>query len=223
MLIVCPSCASEYTIDPANLGADGRTVRCAICRDAWFVAAEGSSASPGSPTDTPTSIPPPDSVGDDGGTKPGRDRHRSNRGLVAAGFLVLAVLGWYQIQDPGSVLSPWLGVGRAWVRSVLASRQAALEFRNVTSELTGGDVPILVVEGEIANTASHPVTLPHLEILVRNGDEQVLATWTNAPPRPTLGPGEVVRFDVRLASPPPDGRQVRVHFTRSSGVPVASR
>jgi hypothetical protein len=121
------------------------------------------------------------------------------------------------------VLGRWIGVGQAWVQSVLVWRQTELEFRNVTAELTGGDVPTLLVEGEIANTASHPVTLPHLEILVRNGDEQVLATWTNAPPRPTLGPGEVVRFEARLVSPPPEGRQVRVHFTRSSGVSVASR
>ena len=41
MLIVCPSCASEYTIDPEKLGADGRTVRCALCRDTWFAAPDG--------------------------------------------------------------------------------------------------------------------------------------------------------------------------------------
>ncbi|HEX8167812.1 MAG TPA: zinc-ribbon domain-containing protein [Beijerinckiaceae bacterium] len=40
MLIVCPSCASEYMIDPARIGADGRTVRCASCRETFFVAGE---------------------------------------------------------------------------------------------------------------------------------------------------------------------------------------
>lgn len=40
MLIVCPSCASEYIIDPAQIGADGRTVRCAACRGTFFVAGE---------------------------------------------------------------------------------------------------------------------------------------------------------------------------------------
>jgi predicted Zn finger-like uncharacterized protein len=37
MLIVCPSCASEYTVDPERLGANGRTVRCAACRMTWVV------------------------------------------------------------------------------------------------------------------------------------------------------------------------------------------
>jgi predicted Zn finger-like uncharacterized protein len=40
MLIVCPACASEYMIDPAQIGADGRTVRCAACRDTFFVMGE---------------------------------------------------------------------------------------------------------------------------------------------------------------------------------------
>jgi predicted Zn finger-like uncharacterized protein len=37
MLIVCPSCATSYMIEPASLGAAGRTVRCARCRKTWFV------------------------------------------------------------------------------------------------------------------------------------------------------------------------------------------
>jgi predicted Zn finger-like uncharacterized protein len=36
MLIVCPSCATSYMIDPASLGASGRTVRCARCKATWF-------------------------------------------------------------------------------------------------------------------------------------------------------------------------------------------
>ena len=36
MLIVCPSCASSYMIDPAAVGPAGRTVRCARCKATWF-------------------------------------------------------------------------------------------------------------------------------------------------------------------------------------------
>jgi predicted Zn finger-like uncharacterized protein len=36
MLIVCPSCATSYMIDPASVGAAGRTVRCARCKATWF-------------------------------------------------------------------------------------------------------------------------------------------------------------------------------------------
>jgi predicted Zn finger-like uncharacterized protein len=36
MLIVCPSCATSYMIDPAALDPGGRTVRCARCKVTWF-------------------------------------------------------------------------------------------------------------------------------------------------------------------------------------------
>jgi hypothetical protein len=99
-----------------------------------------------------------------------------------------------------------------------------LALRDVRSELDArASGAVLIVTGEIANVAAHEAILPHLEFLVRNGDEQVLATWTSAPPRPKLGPGEAVRFETRLASPPPQGRQVRVHFTAAGGIAMASR
>ena len=36
MLIACPNCATSYNIEPASLGAAGRTVRCARCKTTWF-------------------------------------------------------------------------------------------------------------------------------------------------------------------------------------------
>lgn len=37
MLIVCPSCASQYELDAAKLGPEGRKVRCAGCKTSWHV------------------------------------------------------------------------------------------------------------------------------------------------------------------------------------------
>lgn len=36
MLIVCPTCATSYMIDPASVGPAGRAVRCARCKSTWF-------------------------------------------------------------------------------------------------------------------------------------------------------------------------------------------
>lgn len=36
MLIVCPTCTTTYRVEPAALGAAGRSVRCARCRAVWF-------------------------------------------------------------------------------------------------------------------------------------------------------------------------------------------
>jgi predicted Zn finger-like uncharacterized protein len=218
MLIVCPSCASEYTIDPAKLGADGRTVRCAICRDTWFATLDGSPA-------PAAEVEEPFGTGIEAPLPASPDKVRSwnrPRALAIACLAALAVLGWTQ----RSALSPdrWAAYGHSVLSDLTSRPTSSLEFRDVTSELTNqGEERVLLVEGEIVNIAQRDVTVPPLAIVVRNGDEQTLAAWTDAPPRTTLGPGEAVRFATRLASPPPDGRDVRVHFSHLTGVAIAHR
>jgi len=36
MHIVCPHCATSYAINPASLGASGRSVRCSRCKETWL-------------------------------------------------------------------------------------------------------------------------------------------------------------------------------------------
>jgi predicted Zn finger-like uncharacterized protein len=50
MLIVCPSCATSYTIDPAAVGPAGRGVRCVRCKTTWF--AGGPAQTPDAAADT---------------------------------------------------------------------------------------------------------------------------------------------------------------------------
>src|ERR1044071_2862551 len=45
MLIVCPTCATSYTVEPASLGPAGRTVRCARCKESWFAGAPAAAVS----------------------------------------------------------------------------------------------------------------------------------------------------------------------------------
>lgn len=45
MLIVCPSCATSYQVEPSSLG-QGRSVRCARCRNVWFAATPAATPAP---------------------------------------------------------------------------------------------------------------------------------------------------------------------------------
>jgi predicted Zn finger-like uncharacterized protein len=73
-------------------------------------------------------------------------------------------------------------------------------------------VPILVVEGNILNDTRRIVDVPRLKFVVRNAANEEIYSWTAVPPRANLPPGETVAFRSRLASPPPDGRDVLVRF-----------
>ena len=40
MKLTCPECSTQFLIDPAAIGVNGRTVRCSKCSGTWFVASE---------------------------------------------------------------------------------------------------------------------------------------------------------------------------------------
>jgi predicted Zn finger-like uncharacterized protein len=73
-------------------------------------------------------------------------------------------------------------------------------------------VPVLVVEGEIANVAKTPLEVPRLRLAVRNDRGAEVYAWTVLPARSILSPGEHIPFRSRLASPPGEGREVLVRF-----------
>jgi predicted Zn finger-like uncharacterized protein len=88
-----------------------------------------------------------------------------------------------------------------------------LEFEDVTTTTEQHEgVPILVVEGTVVNKTRRMVDVPRLKFAVRNAAREEIYSWTAVSPRAALPPGETVAFRARLASPPPDGRDVLVRF-----------
>jgi len=90
-------------------------------------------------------------------------------------------------------------------------RGIALEGITTSTEQHDG-VPILVVEGNIVNETHRVVDVPRLKFALRNAAREEIYSWTAVPPRTTLPPGETASFRSRLASPPPDGRDILVRF-----------
>jgi predicted Zn finger-like uncharacterized protein len=71
---------------------------------------------------------------------------------------------------------------------------------------------VLVVEGTIVNMTRTTLDVPRLRFAVRNGTGHEVYAWTALPGRTLLASGETLPFRTRLASPPPDGREVIVRF-----------
>jgi len=83
-------------------------------------------------------------------------------------------------------------------------------------------VQILVVEGNIVNDSRKLADVPRIKFILRNAARQEIYSWTAVPSTGMLPPGQAVAFRSRLASPPPDGRDVVVRFVTRRDLMAAS-
>jgi predicted Zn finger-like uncharacterized protein len=133
-------------------------------------------------------------------------------GLPAAIVLMIAVLGAlvgfrsHVVRFAPQTASLYGAIG-------LPVNLRGLTFENVrtTGEVHEG-VPVLIVEGTIANVVNKTVEVPRLRFAMRNPAGQEIYAWTSVTGRSILSPGETTTFRSRLASPPSDGREVVVRF-----------
>jgi len=88
-----------------------------------------------------------------------------------------------------------------------------LMFKDVkiTTETVEGK-PVLVIEGVIVGEAKKPLELPRLRFSVRDAQGAEIYAWNAVLEQPVLKPGEKAWFKSRLASPPPEGRNIDVRF-----------
>jgi predicted Zn finger-like uncharacterized protein len=144
-------------------------------------------------------------------------RKASRKGLGVATLAVAAALVVLAIAARASIVRAIPDLAGLYAAVGLPVNLRGLEFRDVrtTSETQDG-IAVLVIEGEVANIAKHAVEVPRVRLAVLGTGGQELYSWTALLPRSTLSEDEKVSFRSRLASPPPEGREVLVRFlTRS--------
>lgn len=90
-------------------------------------------------------------------------------------------------------------------------RGLAFKDIKITNETVEGK-PVLVIEGMIVGQTARPVELPRLRFSVRDEQGAEIYAWNAVLEQPVLKPGEKAYFKSRLASPPPEGRNIDVRF-----------
>ena len=127
---------------------------------------------------------------------------------AAMGALVLALIIWR------------VDVVRLLPQTATFYKLAGLEvnlrglmFRDVkiSSETVEGK-QVLVIEGVVTGAARKPVELPRLRFSVRDAQGAEIYAWNSVLEQTVLRPGEGVAFKSRLASPPPEGRNIDIRF-----------
>ena len=280
MHIICPHCTTSYALDPAALGAAGRTVRCSRCKEVWLarpedavetiapVAAMANASQPAGaddaaaeweamareddaeagdapvvdspsisgdwPADEETSAEADadwaSAVQDDGDAAPARPRRgslfarlprpqflfrASGKPLIslpttcaAMGALVLALVIW---RVDVVRLLPQTATFYKMVGLEVNLRGLVFKDVKLTTETVDGK-PVLVIEGVITGETRKPVELPRLRFSVRDAQGAEIYAWNTVLQQSVLNPGERAAFKSRLASPPPEGRNIDIRF-----------
>jgi predicted Zn finger-like uncharacterized protein len=171
------------------------------------------------PVDPPPAASPRRRSRPSGGARPSAAvlLRRGGAGLPAAAALAgLALIGLLAWQRQAAVrAAPQLaGLFEAIGMPV---NLRGLSLSAVESGLVeDGQNRFLVVEGDVTNITRSKAAVPPIEVAVEDAAGTTLYTWTTEPPRPSLGPAELLRFRARLASPPEQGQSVRVRFASAA-------
>ena len=281
MHIICPHCTTSYALDPAALGAAGRTVRCSRCKEVWLARPEDAvetiapaaamagagrtaaaddaaaeweamareddgeareapvvdspSISGDWPADEETSADADsdwasaaqDDGGDDGFARSRRGSlfarlprpqflfRASGRPLIslptacaAMGALVLALVIW---RVDVVRLLPQTATFYKMVGLEVNLRGLMFKDVKLSTETVDGK-PVLVIEGVITGETRKPVELPRLRFSVRDAQGAEIYAWNTVLQQSVLNPGERAAFKSRLASPPPEGRNIDIRF-----------
>jgi predicted Zn finger-like uncharacterized protein len=139
---------------------------------------------------------------------PGKSSVSLTTACAAMGALVLALTIW-RVE-----VVRLLPQTAAFYRMVgLEVNLRGLMFKDVkiTTETVEGK-PVLVIEGVITGEGRKPVDLPRLRFSVRDAQGAEIYAWNAVLEQTVLKPGERAWFKSRLASPPPEGRNIDVRF-----------
>jgi predicted Zn finger-like uncharacterized protein len=127
---------------------------------------------------------------------------------AAMGALVLALVIW---RADVVRLLPQTAAFYKMVGLDVNLRGLTFKDVKVTRETVEGK-PVLVIEGVIVGETRKPLELPRLRFSVRDEHGAEVYAWNAVLEQAVLNPGERAWFKSRLASPPPEGRNIDVRF-----------
>jgi predicted Zn finger-like uncharacterized protein len=127
---------------------------------------------------------------------------------AAMGALVLALVIW---RADVVRLLPQTATFYRMVGLEVNLRGLSFKDVKISNETVDGK-PVLVIEGVITGETHKAVELPRLRFSVRDAQGAEIYAWNAVLEQAILKPGEKAWFKSRLASPPPEGRNIDVRF-----------
>jgi predicted Zn finger-like uncharacterized protein len=204
MIVTCPACSTRYLVDPRALGSAGRIVRCAQCGQTWHQTP---------PEDAPRTleIEPEDAALPRLARQrpqlpavPPKQRQRGATAILAACVFVVVLLAVTAVVARDSVIQLWPPAADLYQKVGLRTTPPGpvFEIRKTTPSLDKvNGVPVVVVEGEIANISGSARDVPKLKIILKDKNGKAIEQKVVAVSGPRLLPGASVPFRTSIPQP----------------------
>ncbi len=221
MILICPSCETQYFADDATIGDSGRTVKCAACSHSWFVDGEGAVAK------EPVSTADAEQQAVRGAHEAYREqvrqrRKRKSRIAALSSWLVMAAiffsLGAMAVIMRNEVVRLWPESAVVYKFAGLEVNRFGLEFGPIEADRTfDGTTPVLNVSGMVYNVSRQDRVTPKVRIGLRDEYQREVAYILA-----DIEPGTVLvdksgRFTAKLEDPPVESFDLELSFLELGG------
>lgn len=242
MYLICPSCATRYLVDDSAVGPEGRQVRCANCGERWFqepspaeepILLEMADQEP-EPEPEPEAVETPQLVAVqklswrerfedfiDALPRPHVSR-RLLRAAAAWGALLVIV---------GGVIAGLIGYRQAIIDSLPPEQKVraadVYDGLGLTFKLPGyglkiedpqssrqaeNGVPMLVIEGRVANVSKRERSVPRLRAALLDAEGRELQHWFFRTDESLVPAGGAVGYRTSIDNPDDTARTLRITF-----------
>jgi predicted Zn finger-like uncharacterized protein len=211
MIVTCPACESRFEVDQAQLGYDGRIVRCGKCGNCWHQMPDSD---------------PRAAVAEEPGPPPRRRpaaapaAPKRGRGTLVGWLLLLLFVagivagGWFE-RERIVAQFPQLADLYALLGVPVMPPGPVLDLSvTVTSDVVDGDT-VVTVRGAVSNISDRKQEVPQLRAQLLSASGDVLREWVFEAPQSELDAGGSVAFETQTENPPAGSQDVSVFFVEA--------
>jgi predicted Zn finger-like uncharacterized protein len=228
MILTCPECATRYFVEDSRLGADGRTVRCASCRNSWRAQAEEpleltNSAEEGAVAREALSFKADETVGVAAPDVPKvfrakiearrKVKEAATAGVVWAGMVssfAAVLVAAYVFRVDVVKLYPRAAGAYAFAR--VPVNPTGLEFERIKAEPATIGSSSVIVTGQIRNVEDIGAVPPPIRIALLDSHGKRMRSQVIRVATPRVAPGKAVAFTATLEDPSGKADDVAVEF-----------
>ncbi|MEP3247879.1 MAG: zinc-ribbon domain-containing protein [Sneathiella sp.] len=231
MILTCSSCSTRYLIDPASVGADGRTVKCAKCGHKWREyppadmpkqvteeVAEDVAAPDPDPTPAAAGMSIQEMTKKPKAKRPA-EKKKSILWPLLKWLLLLVILGglaagaFYGRDYVVKFLPASAKLYQALKIDVKIANKLGVEIRDYTSKsVSENGVIKLTVSGKIVNVTGTKRPVPRINIQLVDSKGQHVYSWSTTADQESVDPWGSVAFSSSMNQPPEEAKHVKFNL-----------